>query len=262
MDTRLLDQLREKYKKAASQYGKRYFDEGALEGRITHLLVTRGEVASFLAGEMELFEKAVSIAEQKAEQARKVKEANDRMDAIIAELDKRLEKYEDIFFHPAASLEMRRLVGAVNVLISNYVPLVNHLFRGAENWTQINDSVINLERFYNPRGGHLSMVLKNYIDELQTASDPEREVIERKYKQLVCENLYLLWKGLTAELESMADFQKNRKISPSVSIDPEIKESWAGRTEKEFAEMVIQNLDGILSDFRMRDLVEMKFSGE
>jgi hypothetical protein len=252
----LLDKLRKKYQNAAKIYGARYFNQLDMEARITHLLKTRGNIQAFLQGEMELFNKAMAMAERNADQEQKKADFNVRVENILSENDGKIKKYPEKFFDPAASHEIRRLVGAVSQWMDEFYPVVKILFRGTPEWAEIQEKIGELERYYVGPNNVPTVLLKHYIHEIRVSGQTSREKIERKLLQSCALNIYSLMRVFKTNHGQIEDFQSKRLIQFSRSENPLLKSKWDGKTEGEVIDSCMKSLDIIVDDFRLKGLVE------
>ncbi|MDH4199344.1 MAG: hypothetical protein OEV66_03100 [Spirochaetia bacterium] len=259
MTNNLVEKLREKYQRAAEKYGEKIFNLVELESRITHLLKTKGNVESFVKAEMAFYEKAMSIAFAKTQEIEKKKEANARINAILDSHTQKIRKYKDIFFDPVASVEVRKMVGAITDWYDNGLPLIKYLYRGAEVWNEIIPVYQEMERFYMPPGRPSTAFLRNYADEIRKMPQDQKENAERRLIQTCANSLYKMENLLEKEMQKMTDFQKARIINMSPAFDPEIREKWAKMKEFEALAIVTSDISNIIDDFRLRDLSALGF---
>ncbi|HUI71276.1 MAG TPA: hypothetical protein VL354_12220 [Spirochaetia bacterium] len=92
----------------------------AFEERYVRALRARVDISSFLIAEISAIEELIRREEKKAtaEPAKADAEKQQSIaDRVVEENRKRIAKYPDIAFHPDASEEVRRLLGALSVLL-------------------------------------------------------------------------------------------------------------------------------------------------
>jgi len=259
MSAALLDKLREKYKRAAEQHGERVFNIKELESRITHLLTTRGNLELFLKAEMEFYEKALNIVKVKNEEIKRKEEANAKIDAILEKNLEKIKKYRESYFDPIASVEVRKMVGAISDWYEEASELIKHMFRGSECWKELTSIQTEIERFYIPNGRPATVYLNQFIMELKKMAVDQKENTERRLIQTIANSLYKMENTLKKELESMTDFQKSRFVTMSPAFDPKVREKWARNKEGEALGQIISGISGIIDDFRLRDLSALGF---
>ena len=259
MNHDLLNQLRDKYKRTAEKYGEKIFNIKELESRITHLMQTRGNYEMFFRAEMEFFEKTLALAKSKEEEIKKKNESAAKIDAILEKNLEKVKKYRDSFFDLEASVEVRKMVGAVSDWFDICFPLIKYIFRGADVWTEFTTIQLELERLYMPAGRPITAFLKIYVDDLKRTAANQKENTEKRLLQTCANSLYKMEKTLQKELEKMSDFQKNRFIAMSATFEPAIRDKWSKKKESEAIMECISGISAIIDDFRLRDLSALGF---
>jgi len=259
MNQDILNQLRDKYKRAAEKYGEKIFSLKELEGRITHLMTTRGNFQTFIAAEMEFFEKAMSIVKTKEEELKRKTEAGARIDAILEKNLEKIKKYRDSFFDPAASIEVRKMVGAVSDWYTMAFPLIKYLFRGGDAWPEIMVIEGEIERLYIPGGRPITAFLKNYVDDLKKMGAGEKGNIERRLLQTCANTLYKMESVIKREMDKMTAFQRARAVTMTPAFDPEVREKWGKLKEFEALTEALSGISAVIDDFRLRDLAALGF---
>ncbi|MES0489617.1 MAG: hypothetical protein ABUK01_06485 [Leptospirales bacterium] len=252
---KLIDQLRSKYERAAEKYGKKFFDLVQLESRITHMMQTGLNVQSFLEQEMEFYMKTESLAEVKLSDQKKRDEFNQRAEAMMAANDALLDKYKDIFFDPAASHEIRRLVGAITEWVKYYYPVIEYLLRGTSSWETINQLTGELERFNVPDEFSPTVLLRHYVEELKELGPNQREKVERKLLQTAALALYRLENIIIDEKKLLQDFD-NERVMRFPGYEEDIKDRWHEKKQNVALEEAFQFTRQIVDDFRLRDLAK------
>jgi hypothetical protein len=255
----LLRQLREKYKRASEKYGDKIFSMKELENRIRHLLVTKGNFEIFIKAEMEFYEKAMGIVKTREAEIQRKNEASAKIDAILEKNLEKIKKYRESYFDPAASVEVRKMVGAVSDWYEISIPLIKHLYRGSDIWNDISILQAEIERLYIPAGRPITVFLKHYVDDIKKMALDQKENIERRLLQTCANSLYKMENLLRNESAKMSDFQKSRLISMSSSYDNGVREKWAKKKEYDALLEIITNISVIIDDFRLRDLSALGF---
>lgn len=257
----LLQQLRDKYRRAAEKYGTKFFDLEQLEERIDHLKRSGGNLNSFFESEKEFFEKIETLAEKKHEAQKNREELNNRIDKIIEENEAKVAGYRDVYFDPRATHEIRHFVGAVTDFYDRNIPVVRNLFRGLPEWGDMQNSIANIERFYVPAESAPTMLLREYADRILNIGRGERAELERKTMQTGGQALYrlsLLMKKSASEMSTeIADMQ----VDLPQSEDPEVRDAFNGMSVRKAVDVISDEVDRILSDFRILDLVRHSSAG-
>ena len=256
IDVEMINQLRRKYHKAGEEYGTRYFNPEKLEERIRHLIIHKGNMNSFLEQEMHFFEKTMAMARQNSEQEEKRRAFTKQVDEIMAHNDARLSKYPDVFFDPAASMEIRRLVGAITTWYEHNFMVLKTLLRGSDLWSELSRHIGDLERFNVPKGAGATVLLRHYVDELKSSQNPSREKIERRLLQTCSLSLYTIEQNLKQYLKDSSSFLSQRHVELPRYEEPELRNRWAEFTEEGALQKIIAEIDEIIEDFRMRELAQ------
>jgi hypothetical protein len=225
----VLHKLREKYRRANLKHGARFFDLNKLEERIAFQRATQSDFQRFILDEMQFFK----TMEQKAleEEARRQRqaEAEARLREIMEANDARIAHYPDTFFHPLATLECRRLVGAISNLFPDIENELRYVFQGRKEWGELKFYLSDLERFYYKPPMRLTAFLAAYIAELQKWGEAGRDDADRKFLQTAAMCLM----GLSNEIG---------KALPGLSEE-----------DTRRASAVKARAEAIVSDFRLTD---------
>jgi hypothetical protein len=225
----VLQKLREKYRRANSEHGTRFFDLNKLEERIAFQRATRSDFQRFVLDEMQFYK----TMEQKAleEQARRKRqeEADARMREIMEANDALIAHYPDTFFHPMATLECRRIVGAISNLFPEIDTELRYVFQGRKEWGELKFYVSDLERFLYKPPMRMTAFLAAYVAELQKWGEAGRDDADRKFLQTAAMCLM----GLSNEIG---------KALPNLSEE-----------DTRRASAVKTRVEAIVSDFRLTD---------
>lgn len=251
----MINQLRRKYHRAAEEHGERFFNLDKLEERIRHFILNKGNLDNFLAQEMEFFQKTMNMATERELQDEKRKAFSKQVNEIMAENDARLAKYPDIFFDTAASMEIRRLVGAITQWYQDNYMVLKIILRGSDLWSELSRHIGDLERFYVPGGGSATILLRHYVDELKLGKD-SREAIERRLLQTCSLSLYTILRNLQQYRKNSAGFLPHRLVEIPRHEEPELREKWASLNEDEALAKIVYEIDEIIEDFRMKALAQ------
>lgn len=259
MDYTLLEKLRKKYEHAAEKYGALYFNMRELESRISHLLSSKGSLEIFLTQEMEFYRQMELKAKSKLEEKEKRAEFQAKVDRIMADNEAKIENYPEIFFHPAASYEMRKIVGAITDWLHYNYPVVKSLFRGGELWDEISSGIADLERFFQPPGLDTNIFLQHYVNEVTVFGESKREALERKILQTAGNGLFSLAKLLESEFTKIEKNIAGRTLHINRTEEMNVKDRWHGAKEDEALRTIIEQLKSIVDDFRLKDLAAREY---
>lgn len=225
----MLDKLREKYRKAQQQYGSRLFDAQKLEDRISFQRANRSDFQRFILDEMNFFKQMQEKGEEEAAKRKRQEEADARMREIMAANDALIAHYPDVFFHPLATLECRRLVGAVSNLFPEIDADLRYVFQGRKEWGEISFYLADLERFIYKPPMRMTAFLAAYVAQIQKWGEAGRDDADRKFLQTAA----MCLTGITNELKT--------------NLDSLIE------ADKVKASTIIAKLDAIVADFRLTD---------
>ncbi len=206
----ILKQLREKYRKAASRYDAKRFDAKKLEERITYQRVTSADFERFILDEMAFFKKMETAAEEEVQKRARQEEAERRMQEIMAANDARIAHYADTFFHPLATLECRRIVGALSGLFPEIENDLRYVFQGTKPWGEMKFHLADLERFVYKPPMRMTAFLAAYIAELQKWGETGRDDADRKFLQTAAMCLTQLAQEIQKGLDGLSQDDATR----------------------------------------------------
>jgi len=225
----MLEKLREKYRRAQQQYGARLFDSQQLENRISFQRANQSDFQRFIVDEMNFFKQMQEKGEEEAAKRKRQEEADARMREIMAANDALIAHYPDVFFHPLATLECRRLVGAVSNLFPDIESELRYVFQGRKEWGEIRFYLADLERFIYKPPMRMTAFLAAYIAQIQKWGEAGRDDADRKFLQTAAMCLTGITNELKTNLDSLIDADKVK------------------------ASAIIAKLDAIVADFRLTD---------
>ncbi len=225
----LLQKLRDKYRRANRQYGARFFDLNKLEERIGFQRATRSDFQRFILDEMKFYKAMEEKAIEEQARRKRQEEADARMREIMAANDALIAHYPDTFFHPMATLECRRIVGAITNLFPEIEHELRYVFQGRKEWQEIKFLLADLERFLYKPPMRMTAFLAAYVAELQKWGEAGRDDADRKFLQTAAMCLTGISNEIGNALEILSDDDKRR------------------------ASAVKARVEAIVSDFRLTD---------
>ena len=249
----LLEQLKNKYENAAKEYGAKFFNMEKLNERITHMKESGLSLQSFLEQEMEFFMQTEALAKKKHEDSKKKEEFNQKVDNIIVENENLIKKYPDVYFDAAASVEIRRLAGAIRVWKTEYYPVIEYIFKVTNKWNDIQDLESDLDRLSCSDNNDPSLLLKHYIEEIQNKGENSRAGIERKLLQTAALSLFKMKKVIEKENKYRVETSTDGTIR-LFGLSKEVEEKWNHVKESKALLMLIDFITGVLNDFRILDM--------
>lgn len=225
----ILNKLRDKYRNALAKYGRKYFDGGKLEERINFQRAQQSDFQRFILDEMNFFKQMQAKAEEDEAKRKRQEEADARMREIMEANDARIAHYPDVFFHPLATLECRRIVGAISNLFPDIDADLRYVFQGRKEWNEIKFQLSDLERFIYKPPMRMTAFIAAYVAQLQKWGEAGRDDADRKFLQTAA----MCLTGITNELKKdMDDMIDSDKVKTSA---------------------IIARLDAIVADFRLTD---------
>jgi hypothetical protein len=225
----ILEKLRDRYRKAKTDFGPKYFDGGKLEERINFQRAMRSDFQRFLIDEMTFFKSMQAKAQEDAARRKRQEEADARMREIMEANDALIAHYPDVFFHPMATLECRRIVGAISSLFPEIDTELRYVFQGRKEWNEITFYLSDLERFIYKPPMRMTAFLSEYVAKIQKWGEAGRDDADRKFLQTAAMCLTGITNELKSSLESLIDTDKVRTSA------------------------LIARLDAIVADFRLTD---------
>lgn len=225
----VLHKLREKYRRAHQEYGARFFDLNKLEERISFQRATGSDFQRFILDEMQFYKAMESRALEEQARRKRQEEADARMREIMEANDALIAHYPDTFFHPMATLECRRLVGAVSNLFPEIDNELRYVFQGRKEWGEMKFHLSDLERFLYKPPMRMTAYLAAYVAELQKWGEAGRDDADRRFLQTAAMCLTGLSNEIGAALDVLSDDDKRR------------------------ASAIKARVEGIVSDFRLTD---------
>jgi hypothetical protein len=225
----ILAKLLEKYRKAEARFGAKYFDKAKLDQRINFQRAAKSDFQRFILDEMNFFKQMEAKAEEDEAKRKRQEEADARMREIMEANDALIAHYPDVFFHPLATLECRRIVGAVSNLFPAIDDELRYVFQGRKEWVEIKFYLSDLERFIYKPPMRMTAFLAQYVAQIQKWGEAGRDDADRKFLQTAA----MCLTGITNELKTSFD----------ALID----------ADKVKASATIAKLDAIVADFRLSD---------
>lgn len=225
----ILNKLRDKYRNAVAKYGRKYFDSGKLEERINFQRAQKSDFQRFIIEEMNFFKQMQGKAEEDEAKRKRQEEADARMREIMEANDALIAHYPDVFFHPLATLECRRIVGAISNLFPDIDAELRYVFQGRKEWNEIKFQLSDLERFIYKPPMRMTAFIAAYVAQLQKRGEAGRDDADRKFLQTAAMCLTAITNELKKDMGDMIDSDKLKTSA------------------------IIARLDAIVADFRLTD---------
>lgn len=185
---KLIEKLQKRYDECSDKYGKKWFDKNAFEDRLRMALDNRMDLEAFILAEITNFEKI----KQKYEKKKNNTSFSDKVDKIIEEQLKRLEKYPKIDFHHSANIEMKYLYGAVNLIYDIYIPALWIVLKNSDFKKYLNDIEFQICELGEKKNERFSKKVEDHITLLSRAGIREIE-LEKNHNNYLKECAFALY---------------------------------------------------------------------
>jgi len=257
-----LEKIRQKYQILIDKFHKPYTIAKLFEDRFMNALKSKADISVFLLAEIEavqeIYNQEVEKQKQREEESM-TKKINQKSfaDKVLEENQKKIIKYPKIDVSPDADEEIERLFGAIRVLILNFWPIINQIYKNEPNYPAkrlISNYYHTLLTKYDYKGE--VPIAKSYIIALNMIPKNFKKIdYERNY--IIKETAFLLNEMLTEMKKIMNEDalpNPQNKLSFNDSNNKVLKENSHGISYKDGFNKVIEYLSGVILDFRIKDL--------
>lgn len=240
--TQTVDKIRKRYDEYVFKYFKSSRHKTNFEKRYVDALHSRVDVSTFLLAEISAIEELAKREEAKVmakTRALPVPAGKAFVDQVLEENRRRIEKYPDLPIHPDSRDEVRRLFGALHKLQREYWPELYALLRHTS-YSLNTKSMIGLETQLHTLGGDgrggVASRLERYLAHL-VRFPRDYALLEKEEKDYILEAAFFLH-----ELDDilMSAKQKHESV---------LKDG-----EREQLAAIIDYIQGVINDFRLKDL--------
>jgi hypothetical protein len=240
--TAVVEKIRKKYDEYVYQYFKPKSLRHAFEERYLHALRASVDVSSFLLAEIDAIEELIKREEERMVLPPPASPRTDIAEKVIEENRKRIARYRDSGFHPDASEEARRLLGALQQLADEHWPaLASALRETASNMNSL--EMLNLDSqlryLASPGRDGTPQFLVRYVGQLKKFPR-NYAAIDREDKEFILEAAFFLNDVLTI-------LERVRRVYADL-----------GTSAKEILAAAIDFTWGAICDFRLKDLKRRK----
>jgi len=234
--------IRQKYDEYCSKFFKAQRVKQQFEERYLNALKQGLDISNFLLAEISAISELIKIEEQKIEAAvvteKPAPKKTDFADKIIAENNQKIRKYTPISIHKDSNPEIKHLLGALNCLYEQHFPGLHSILRRINN-SAANRDVITIEHKLRQLGylgvEQISASLARYYS-LINQFPRDYRAIEREEKDFILEAAFLLH-----DLQDLLVSIGSQKLALEHKYKEEFK-------------TLYDYVDGIISDFRLKDL--------
>ncbi|MDX1958442.1 MAG: hypothetical protein SFU98_07710 [Leptospiraceae bacterium] len=252
----IVNKIRNEYRRYALE-SPRMFKLLPFEERYTQILKMHGNMENFLNIEVIHLEKMKAILKQKKIHAEILRSST--TDKIIEELEKSIQKYKRIDFHPKAKNELKFFYGAMSEYNDAELVCLDRIFKGTPEMKELADLILSVERVGQIRRSIPSIKITEHIQSI-ISSNGSNEVIERETVEIIrltCISIYRISKTLEDILDKkLVSFNTEIKTKED---DPEIFKLRFGGLPFSYAiQKILQKNEEILTDFRMKGILSTK----
>ena len=243
-----IDKIIKKYDEYCYRFFKHPKLKAAFEDRYFLALKKGLDMQRFLAAEIDVINQLIRKEEARLqEEPLAVQEAPVKKesiaDRVLRENRKKIEKYPDVRIHKDANPEVRRLLGALNELDERYMPLLADALANS-NYSMNTQAMQNIEselRFLSSVGDDgVSPKLTRYLA-LFNRFPRDYKAIDTEEKKFILSASFLLH-----DLQDILS-QVRAGYTPL-----------SGQAQEKLARVLAQ-IDGIIEDFRLKDLKRKNF---
>lgn len=174
----LIKKLRDKYDEYGKKISRVWFSGEAFEERLDMAIKKRMNLEGFILAEIANFEKTKDKYEKKKNQ----RPFSAFVDNIMEENRARIKKYEPVYFHPMADLEIVHFYGALSDFAEHQFPIIYVLVKDSFLKDRINQYNDKLNFLAMPSGTKHSKRILDHILILNRSAGPERDRDSEKDK--------------------------------------------------------------------------------
>jgi hypothetical protein len=236
--TAVVEKIRKKYDEYVYKYFKSKSLREAFEERYLRSLRASVDISSFLLAEIGAIEELIQREEERIVLPPPSTPVSDMADKLIEENRKRIAKYRDSGFHPDASEDARRLLGALQEIAEEHWPALTSALRDtASNMNSL--EMLNLDSQLRylavPGRDGVPQFLVRYVAQLKRFPRTYA-AIDREDKEFILEAAFFL-NDLISILERVRRVYKDLSAQAKESLAAAIDFTW-----------------GAIGDFRLKDL--------
>jgi len=244
--SRAVAKIRQRYDEYIYKYFKPKTLKFAFEDRYMQALKSRADISNFLLAEISAVEELVGREEARLESGAPAEEhkesISERVDRIVEENLQKIRRYPEVAFHPSASEEIRRLLGALKTLVDEHWPRLSAILRDSS-YGRGSTAMVQLEsqlRYLgDPGRDGVPSGLSRYLYHLNRFPR-DYPAIDREEKEYILETAFFLH-DLGEILE--------RVIQDSAGLPP---------PRRQGLQAVQEYVQGVIRDFRVKELKRRK----
>ena len=240
--TAVVEKIRKKYDEYVYKYFKSKSLREAFEERYLRSLRASVDISSFLLAEIGAIEELTRREEERIVLPLPSPPRPDIADRVIEENRKRIAKYRDAAFHPDASEDARRLLGALQQITEEHWPALASTLRDTAsnmNSLEMLDLDSQLRYLASPGRDGTPQFLVRYVAQLKRFPR-NYAAIDREDKEFILEAAFFL-NDLLSILERVRRVYKDLGAGAKESLGAAVDFTW-----------------GVIGDFRLKDLKRRK----
>ncbi len=242
----VVEKIRKRYDEYVYKYFKPKILKGAFEDRYLSALRDKVDISLFLLAEISVIEELIKKEEKRISTGpvfpKKQAEKKSIADKVLEENREKIGKYEEIFIHQDAPYEVKKLLGALNELDIKYWGGLAGVLRDTP-YSMNSATMINMEaqlRYLgNIANAGVPQRLERYLSMLK-AFPRDYHALDREEKEYILEVSFFL--------HDMMD------LLSMVASGYEEQEDF----NKKDLDVIIKYINGVISDFRLKDLKRKK----
>jgi hypothetical protein len=236
--TAVVEKIRRKYDEYVYKYFKSKSLREAFEERYLRSLRTSVDISSFLLAEIGAIEELIQREEERVMLPPPSEPGPDIADKVIEENRKRIARYRNSAFHPDASDDSRRLLGALQELAEEHWPALASALRDtASNMNSLEMLNLDSQLRYLAAPGRdgVPQFLARYVGQLKKFPR-NYAAIDREDKEFILEAAFFL-NDLLSILERIRRVYEDLRAQAKEDLGAAIDFTW-----------------GVIGDFRLKDL--------
>ncbi|GEM_PF-4307353 len=251
-----IDRIRATYIEYEKKYDGAYFKVLNFEDRYIQALRSRINLEMFIKAE----ESAIIAIQKKIEDDQKeTRIRNDKtftkkVDKMIDDFQSRIEKYDDIDFHPDADAEVRHLFGALREFYEKYWIPIKQVFPPMSDFVttkKINALTDKLQPFAVSSRNRPPGRFDEYITQVMRGEHPG--IRDQAHRSLLTDTAIMLNEIYDFLVSIRPPYPDDAFVTHEV--DPSANPSrFRGNTNLEVYQIIVDKLLAVLRDFRLEEL--------
>lgn len=268
-----LKKIRAKYDQLIKEFKKSPVLRENFEDRYLNAVKTRQNMSAFILGEIEAIEELYKReAEKAAQKSAAAESAGAKPSLSDAALQKtkavqmyeenlqRIRKYPAVEMGEAAVEDISRLLGAVRVLINDYYPALNLIFRNMDHTVYIEKLSSFYNRLMNEYDYKGDVPMARRYKDLVSMRNTDRGKIDYEYRYVLQETAFLLndihdcLETLLRDAASTIPAKKIVIVPSKFGVSGKCKSIFNGKRYSNAFSIVRDYTEEVLKDFRLHSI--------